>query len=36
MGITWHVYGHITAFIKVNGKKPIDFEKVEPDPMGIP
>lgn len=36
MGITWHVYGHSTAFIKVNGKTPIDFEKAEPDPMGIP
>lgn len=34
-GKTWHVYGLSTALIKVNGKKSIDFEKVEPDPMGI-
>lgn len=24
-----------SAFNKVNGKRPTDFEKVEPDPMGI-
>lgn len=33
--ITCHVYGYSTGFIEVNGKIPIDFDNVEPDPMGI-
>lgn len=33
--ITWHVYGHSTAFIEGNGKTLFYFDSVEPDPMGI-